>query len=168
MKTVSKKIVLMGDFAVGKTSLVRRFVDDSFSETYLTTIGVTMSRKKVELSHEKQMLLLIWDVEGATPAKPIPKNYLMGAAAAIIVADVTRPETMQSVREHIEAFIEINKNAVIVLAYNKSDLIDPDIPVDALTHPSLIGTFLTSAKTGDNVMEMFKTIASHVDGASHA
>ena len=78
-----KKIVLLGDFNVGKTSLIRRYVDNAFDDEYLTTIGVKISKKS--LDDER---LLIWDIEGATIGKPIPKHYIKGAHGAIIVADI--------------------------------------------------------------------------------
>ncbi|NEN93649.1 MAG: GTP-binding protein, partial [Okeania sp. SIO3H1] len=90
---ISKKICLVGDFGVGKTSLIRKFVDRQFSDQYLSTVGVKISRKKVDLPKievEKNnfLQLLIWDLEGHTKFKAIAPNYLKGASGAIVVADV--------------------------------------------------------------------------------
>ncbi|MEO0836337.1 MAG: ADP-ribosylation factor-like protein, partial [Cyanobacteria bacterium J06642_3] len=93
MSTISKKICLLGDFNVGKTSLVRRFVEDTFSDRYLTTVGVKISRKSMTVSTEQdihQVNLLVWDLEGNTKFKSITPSYLKGASGSIIVADLTR------------------------------------------------------------------------------
>ncbi|MEO1762587.1 MAG: GTP-binding protein, partial [Cyanobacteria bacterium J06629_18] len=80
MSTISKKICLIGDFGVGKTSLIRRFVDRQFSDKYLSTVGVKISRKSVEVTDSKQgknlnLQLLIWDIEGSTKFKGISASY---------------------------------------------------------------------------------------------
>ena len=80
MSIIAKKICLIGDFNVGKTSLIRRFVENKFSDRYLTTIGVKISRKSITIeATEQQVNLLIWDIEGQTKEKAIPNNYLQGA-----------------------------------------------------------------------------------------
>lgn len=71
METVSKKICLIGDFGVGKTSLIRRFVENQFSDEYLSTVGVKISRKPVDIPGGSVVQLLIWDLEGRTNLKPI-------------------------------------------------------------------------------------------------
>ena len=85
MTQLSKKIVLLGDFSVGKTSLIRRFVENAFDDRYLSTIGVKISRKPVEIFTADTpaiVQLLLWDIEGKTPVKSIPKSYLLGASGA--------------------------------------------------------------------------------------
>ena len=79
---IRKKILLLGDFNVGKTSLIRRYIDNTFDDRYLTTIGVKISKKMVEL-HGMECELLIWDVEGATSRKSISSAYMKGASGAI-------------------------------------------------------------------------------------
>ena len=94
MAMISKKICMVGDFSVGKTSLIRRFVDRQFSDKYLSTVGVKISRKAVELEggegDKKTIQLLIWDIEGQTKFKAIAPSYLQGSKGVIIVADVSR------------------------------------------------------------------------------
>ncbi|MEL7243489.1 MAG: Rab family GTPase, partial [Cyanobacteria bacterium J06573_2] len=131
MSTISKKICLIGDFGVGKTSLIRRFVDRQFSDKYLSTVGVKISRKSVELTDSKQgknlkLQLLIWDIEGSTKFKGISASYFQGAKGAIIVGDVTRPESLENISEHIQAFSKVNPKGKTVIALNKSDLIDAE------------------------------------------
>ena len=84
---------MLGDFGVGKTSLIRRFVERSFSDEYLSTVGVKISRKTVTVPELSQDIdLLIWDIEGQTKFKAVAPSYLQGAAAVIIVGDVTEQQ----------------------------------------------------------------------------
>ena len=89
MSAISKKICMVGDFGVGKTSLIRRFVERQFNDKYLSTVGVKISRKTVELAEVKQqdklsVQLLIWDIEGHTKFKAIAPTYLQVAAGAVL------------------------------------------------------------------------------------
>ncbi|OKH34174.1 GTP-binding protein [Nostoc calcicola FACHB-389] len=128
MSTISKKICLFGDFGVGKTSLIRQFVESQFSDTYLSTVGVKISRKLLNLSkkdqnNEQNLQLLIWDIEGSNKFKAVAQNYFQGSKGAVIVADVTQPETLNHLQEHIQTFLAVNPQSYIVVALNKSDMI---------------------------------------------
>ena len=158
----SKKICLLGDFAVGKTSLVRRFVDNQFSDDYLSTIGVKISRKKVELTRESgerlAVQLVLWDVEGKNGFSDTPSSYLQGASGAIITGDLTRSETIAHINDHVNSFLAVNPRSFIVAAYNKSDLLDKcEVPLPASFegHERVIYTRRTSAKNGDGVQDLF-------------
>lgn len=157
---IRKKILLLGDFHVGKTSLIRRYVDNSFDDNYLTTIGVKISRKYIELERESYELL-IWDIEGSTPQKRIPKNYFKGASGAIFVADVSREETIRNLTEHIEDFKSVNPDSAYVTAYNKADLLTPVQQKNFILDST---TFLTSAKEDMNVEVLFETLARRMLG----
>lgn len=167
MASISKKICLVGDYAVGKTSLIRRFVDKQFSDKYLSTVGVKISRKLVELNIEvlkKELQLLIWDIEGSNKFKAVASSYLQGASGVIIVADVTQQETLSNVTKHIENFLAINPHNSIVIALNKSDLIEIEYLEKILLscqfeNVQVLSTYLTSAKTGQNVDEIFQFLA---------
>ena len=113
------KIVMLGDFGVGKTSLIRRFVDNSFSEEYISSIGVSISKKLLQTDGINSTMML-WDTEGKTEFKQIFKQYLMGAKGFIIVADLTRPQTIESLKEHIDLCVSIVKDAPIYIALNKT------------------------------------------------
>lgn len=170
MSTVSKKICLVGDFAVGKTSLIRRFVEHEFSDQYLSTVGVKISRKPINLpvsSEQKiqSLQLMIWDLEGHTKFKAIAPSYLKGASGAIMVADVTRQETIDRLDEHLKLFLSINSQGFIIIAFNKSDLFD-DEKIDKLLttynfkeQTQVISTYATSAKTGKDVDLIFEKLA---------
>ncbi len=170
MSIISKKVCMVGDFGVGKTSLIRQFVDRQFSDQYLSTVGVKISRKPVELSEVKQqeklnLQLLIWDLEGHTKFKGIAPSYLQGSSGAIVVADVTRNETIERLSEHVQLFLSVNKKGSIVVALNKSDLVDEEkleklvqlVQNQGLERVSEI--YPTSAKTGLYVDEIFQKLA---------
>lgn len=155
---IRKKILLLGDFNVGKTSLIRRYIDDTFDDTYLTTIGVKISKKILDID-DKECELLIWDVEGATPQKRIPENYLLGASGSIFTVDCNREETIDNLDSHIQRFLAINPGAKYVVAYNKSDLLtDQQRKLFTLEKNS----FLTSAKDGANVNQLFTQLAKEI------
>ncbi|WP_026097851.1 Rab family GTPase [Baaleninema simplex] len=171
MTVISRKICMVGDFSVGKTSLIRRFVEEKFSDRYLSTVGVKISRKAVEVVPEdatepKKIQLLIWDLEGHTKFKSIAPSYLQGAKGALIVADVTRGETIERIRDHIDLFLSVNPQGWTIVALNKSDLANADKlahlrqTVEAKQYERVVSIYLTSAKTGDNVDIIFQEIAT--------
>ena len=99
MVTLSKKVCLLGDFAVGKTSLVRRFVYDLFDDKYISTIGVKVSRKTVSLARDDDIVdltMMLWDLAGSEEFSRMRASYLRGAACALMVYDISRPETLLS------------------------------------------------------------------------
>ena len=166
---ISKKIILIGDFATGKTSLIRRFVDNQFSDSYLSTIGVKISRKNIALEDEV-VQGLIWDIEGGTEVKPVNRTYLMGAHGCIIVADITRTETMESIEKYIETVLSITPSAPIVIVLNKVDKISREQAEKMLSDTSETyrqkakKVFLASAKSGEGVETMFHTLAHYMLG----
>ena len=169
--TISKKMCMIGDFGVGKTSLIRRFVDQKFSDEYLSTVGVKISRKILELEGVKQpeivtkAQLLIWDLEGHTKFKGIAPTYLQGASGVLIVADVTRSETVERISEHMQLFSSVNPKGSIIVALNKVDLIEEEklaVLVEishAICQDKVIAVYTTSAKTGKDVDEIFYKLA---------
>lgn len=173
MSTISKKICLVGDFGVGKTSLIRRFVEREFSDQYLSTVGVKISRKTIELAKSPEqkvenLQLMIWDLEGHTKFKAIAPSYLQGASGAILVADVTRQETVDRLTEHLNLFLSINPKGFIIIAFNKSDLFDEEKMEKLLTtydfseQVRVLSTYATSAKTGKDVDLIFEKLAHKI------
>ncbi len=150
----SYKIVLIGNFGTGKTSLIRRFVENSFSEEYLSTIGVSISKKTI-----KNATVMIWDIEGHTEFKPIFKQYLLGAKGFIVVADLLRPESIEQIPQHIEFCHNVVQDAPVCIALNKSDM-PHELTEDSLqkikqSSPAIVEVLKTSAKSGDAVEELF-------------
>ena len=173
MAIVSRKICLLGDFGVGKTSLIRRFVDQQFSDQYLSTVGVKISRKLVEsTTPESQqpfsLQLLVWDIEGSTKFKAVSSSYLQGAKGVIIVGDMTRQDTLTHLAEHLQHFSVINPTGRAVIALNKSDLIEPEKLENLLPkfqfadQGNVLATYPTSAKTGENVDAIFQLLVQNL------
>ena len=170
MAKISKKICLIGDFSVGKTSLIRRFIEDIFSDKYLTTIGIKVSRKLVNLkSSDQEIDLVIWDIEGHTKFKPIMPNYLKGAAGAIIVGDLSRQETLDHIPNHLNLFFKTNPKGMAIVALNKCDMIDPEKLAKLIElnkfedkNSQIVSTIITSAKNNNNVDEVFVDLAASI------
>src|SRR5262245_66480054 len=94
---LQKKVCMVGAFGVGKTSLVRRYVQSIFSDAYLTTVGVKIEKKVVNVGAEP-VTLILWDIAGEDDVAPIRTSYLRGAAGYFLVVDVTRAETLEVAR----------------------------------------------------------------------
>lgn len=169
MQTVKRKICLLGDFAVGKTSLVRRFVYNKFEADYLATIGVNVSRKDVTLTNGvQQMMMVLWDLAGGETFSQTEEAYYRGGAGALLVADVTRPETFRILNTYATSFTRINPGASLALAFNKCDLL-PDLSEQARAMKELSTRwgapyFATSALDGRNVEQAFQTLAERLAG----
>jgi small GTP-binding protein len=162
MRAISKKVCLLGDFAVGKTSLVRRFVHNLFDDRYLSTIGVKVSRKTVIIPRDAEMVqlaMMLWDLAGSEEFTQMRDSYLRGTSGAVWVCDLTRPETLDSLPAYVEALFEASPGARIVLAANKRDLVDQQritaAQIEAVANDLAAPCYLTSAKTGDQVEALF-------------
>ena len=154
---IKKKICLIGSFAVGKTSLTRRFVSDEFSDDYLTTLGVKIERRDVELDGES-IGLMIWDLAGRDEFAHVQKSYLVGAAGLLFVADGTRRETVDEMLEEVAATrATVGLDVPAIMLINKADLTDmwevDDGTIDELRESFPV--FVTSALTGDFVEDAF-------------
>jgi len=162
---ITKKVVLIGDFATGKTSLIRRYVDNQFSDDYLTTIGVKISKKNLQLSEELELQLMIWDIEGRTDVKETNPSYVLGAHGIILVGDITRKSSIEHIPIHYDFVRKLLKKVPIVIALNKSDLINNQtiIQMSVLklkeSLEEIVDVFETSAKASKNVDEIFVTLS---------
>jgi small GTP-binding protein len=164
------KICVLGDVSVGKTSIIRRFVDREFSDKYLSTVGVKISRKLVRVSAgvgkgEEDIQLVIWDLEGGSSFAGISSTYLKGARAAIVAGDITRSATLDAVALHVERFRTVNPLAPVFVALNKSDLQEEGIPhayIDRKAPEGVAVTLLTSARTGIGIDDLFESIGLHL------
>ena len=157
-----KKIVLLGHFGVGKTSLMRRFIDDTFSEDYKVTLGVQIQKKVVELKSSRKVSLIIWDVEGNTTVKNTRLSYLLGSNGFIYVFDATRIDTFIDINEEIEFLKENYPKAKIKVIGNKLDLVGKKSLVDVLALKKIEVDYLVSAKSGENVNKMFEELAHNL------
>jgi len=161
---LQKKICMLGAFGVGKTSLVRRYVQSLFSDAYLTTVGVKIDKKTVTVGNET-VTLLLWDIAGEDDVSPIRMSYLRGAAGYLLVADGTRAETLDiasSIQSRVKA--EIGTVPFLVLL-NKADLQESwEIDREAMDGLEQAGWSIvrTSAKTGAGVEEVFEELAKRM------
>jgi small GTP-binding protein len=156
----SKKIVVLGHFGVGKTSLIRRFVTDTFSDNYTVTIGVHITKKVVEISVDKTMSLILWDLEGTDDIASIRKAYLLGTHGAVFVFDISRPSTFQHLKEDLRIVTEQMPDIPLMVVGNKSDLAEESELKNRLQENSISVDFLTSAKMGTAVNELFLKLAT--------
>lgn len=160
---LQKKICILGPTGVGKTSLIKQYVDGIFSEKYHTSIGVKID-KKIVSSGFTPVQLMIWDLEGIDKYCGFNPRYLRGASAMIIVVDQSRLSSLAEAME-ILAICKEHSNIPAILAINKTDL-DASLTWDeslVQTHSSAFEkVFLSSAKTGKNVKNMFEALANIV------
>ncbi len=172
MASVKKKICLLGSFAVGKTSLIERFVYNRFDEKYLTTIGVKISQKALPPIQDPtsgemtQHTFLIWDIAGLGKFDKVVTNYFRGAAGALAVADLTRPETIEDISELCEKFKSISPKASVVVLGNKVDIFKEDKKTLAALKAKAAGyatdLILTSARTGERVEQAFMELSQKI------
>ena len=157
--THSKKVVLLGHFGVGKTSLLRRFVDEAFSEDYLVTVGVHVKKKEVTIGDVKVSLIL-WDIEGNTSIDMARNSYLLGTHGFVYVFDITRPETYQDIEKEFEYLAAKFPSVPVCLVGNKADQFDGSFTREFFKDEHFNSCFFTSAKTGEKVDELFADIAT--------
>ena len=156
---LKRKICMVGDFSVGKTSLTQRFVNNVFSDKYLTTIGV-----KIDSSIVGDTKLIVWDVAGRDSLSPINANYLVGAAGIILVCDGSRPSTVTALLSLWQTVVDRIGEVPVVVALNKYDDEQwqvSDEQIDELTEREW-QFFRTSAKTGKNVERVFHELLAKI------
>jgi small GTP-binding protein len=153
----SKKIVLVGHFGVGKSSLIRRFVMNAFSDDYKVTIGVQILKKEITIQG-KNLTFIIWDIEGKEELQQIRPSYLLGTSGFIYVIDPTRATTYSNLNDEIKYIKSNFAKAAIVSVANKSDLIDTKEFEEKLSKNNLSVDFYSSAKTGENVNHIFEQL----------
>jgi small GTP-binding protein len=163
---IQKKICMLGSFAVGKTSLVRRFVESIFSETYHTTVGVKIDKKSIR-ANGKEINLVLWDLYGDDDFQKIRWSYFQGASGYLLVADGTRRATVdKAVELEQRARAEIGP-VPFVFVVNKSDLLDDwefDVEMEAQLAAASWAILRSSAKTGAGVDEAFSRLTGKIVG----
>jgi small GTP-binding protein len=161
---LKKKIAMLGAFAVGKTSLVQRYVHSIFTERYQTTIGVKIDQKNLRI-HDTDVTLMLWDLYGDDDFMKMKPSYLIGSSGYLLVADGTRSETFNVALRLHEMARETTKDAPFILLINKSDLSDSwEIEQETLNRLEQKGwkIMLTSAKDGIMVEEAFNLLTQMI------
>lgn len=164
------KIVLLGDPAVGKSSIVQRFCSDKFEDKYKTTIGGAYLQKEVKLKNGDTLKLHIWDTGGQEKFRSLAGLYYKDAVAAILVYDLTNPETLDSLDYWVNELNQNvdNNNFMISVAGNKNDLPNEDKKItynqgkNFCKEKDISIFYETSAKTGVGVKELFTSLAQKV------
>jgi len=165
---VGKKICMLGDFGVGKTSLVRRYVHNEFSPDYQTTLGVNIYKYTDEVPTDAgpvEFRHLLWDIEGGLQRQSLLDSYIGGSAGAIVVGDVSRPDRIETMRENAMRFQQARPGRPVVFALNKSDLIEQDdlaAEAESLAKDFRGSVQYTSALTGEAVAALFRTLAEQI------
>lgn len=162
---VNKKICMVGDPSVGKTSLIRKFVYDMFDDKYLITLGAKVTKKIIEIPKEGQnieMKLMVWDISGQKTFGEIRSAYYRGSEGAFLVCDVTRKHTLTSLENWIISLYKVTEEIPIVIIANKVDLKENiEFGVEELKKVASSyknSYFFTSAKTGEKVEESFQEL----------
>lgn len=161
---LQKKVCILGAFGVGKTSLVRRYVQSIFSDTYLTTVGVKIDKKTVNLAAD-DVTLILWDIAGEDDVTTIRTSYLRGTAGYFLVVDITRGESLEVAMSMLKRVTAEVGSVPFLFLINKTDLQDAwDIPEHKLEELKSAGCMVrrTSAKTGEGVEEAFRELAERM------
>lgn len=165
---ISKKICMLGTFGVGKTSLVRRFIHDRFDDNYLSTIGVDISKKELPAhtdpatGRSEFLNLIIWDIAHLEKFTPTYKGYFHGSEGAIVVYDLTRPQSVTETGKFLAPFLELNPTSQLIFVGNKTDLLEMKSinlePFLQFSKHYVTEFILTSARTGENVEVVFQKL----------
>lgn len=163
-KVFKLKVSLLGDGAVGKTSLIKKYVYDEFEDKYLLTLGAKTTLKKIDMVTKEsgtkiECNLMIWDIMGQKEFERLHKTFFRGTKGAFVVTDLTRRETLESVDDWITRLFDVTGPIPMVFVINKCDLMDKaefkkeDLEQIAGKYKSTV--FYSSAKTGENVDAFF-------------
>ncbi len=157
------KICLLGDVGVGKTSLVSRFVHGGYSAEYLTTVGVKIDTKVVQPPRGGGTKFVIWDIAGTDALSSIDRTYTRGASGLFLVADGTRPASLEVAASLHEQLDEAMKALPFVALVNKRDLA-AELAEQSMARWREAGfpTVTTSARTGENVEFAFDQLAMQI------
>jgi len=163
------KVCLVGEGAVGKTCLIRRFIHDQFDDRYISTLGAKVSKKELKLPHPKsagmiEIDMTVWDIMGEKGFRELLKEaYFHGAQGILAVCDVTRKDTLLELPEWIDSVNKVAGTVPLTVLANKIDLIDQQVvsedEVKKIAESYKAPWLQTSAKSGENVEQGFKSLA---------
>lgn len=161
------KVIVLGDFGVGKTSLIRRYVLDEFSDQYRATLGVHLYKHSDTLAvdgAQTEIRLVLWDIEGAPLPGEQTMRYALGASGAIVVGDLTRPDMLEPVRRAADMVEARLPGRPIAFALNKQDIAAEPEPAALTGLRERYGApvFITSAKTGGAVPSLFRDLGERI------
>ncbi|MFX0154987.1 MAG: GTP-binding protein [Candidatus Hodarchaeota archaeon] len=169
MEDYSFKILVIGPAAVGKSSLIRRFVENKFSLQYKFTIGVDFLSKNVEYEKGKNARLIIWDIGGQDRFKSLRHSFYEGTNGALVVFDLSRAKTFSKMKEWLSNMRQIIKDDIpVVIIGNKADLISEIGEVidrnEAQNYAEKENSLYieTSAKEGNNVENAFIELTNRI------
>ncbi|TFF96213.1 MAG: GTP-binding protein [Promethearchaeota archaeon] len=164
------KIVVLGNSAVGKTSLINQYVESTFQEDYKPTLGANIIRKDVDIGGDK-IRLIMWDLAGQKKYQSIRSMYFQGCVGALLVYDVTRPKTFEAIKDKwlsdFKKYVEDEGSYILI--GNKIDLkeerkVDTNDGEELANEINASSFIETSAKYGENVEEAFKTLVRKILG----
>lgn len=169
--TLKSKVCLVGESSVGKTSLIRKFVLNSFEDKYISTIGTKVCKKPLtfELGAVSVYIdMMIWDIMGQSSFRTLLQDsYFHGASGIIAVCDATRRDTLTALDGWVDSVKQIAGDVPLVILANKSDLTshiqitENDLELKSKRHKTP-SWYFTSAKTGANVAEAFQAIGAAI------
>jgi len=155
-----KKIVMLGHFGVGKTSITRRYLLDVFEKDYMPTLGVQIKKKIIDLPSGMKISMIIWDLEGFSSVSKTRASYLLGSNGFIYVFDITRPFTYQDLDKEVVFIKNKYPNIPLKIIGNKNDLENLSRVKDYLHSKGITVDRFVSAKTGEGIQEVFKDLAN--------
>ncbi len=174
VQRIKTKVCLVGEAAVGTTSLIRRYVQDEFDDRYITTLGAKVSKKELafevpDKGVQVQMDMTIWDIMGEKGFRDLLKEaFFHGAKGTIAVADLTRYSTLKELDDWVQGVFNVVGEIPVVFAINKIDLKDEvmilygDKEIDQAVRAFEAPYYYTSAKTGENVEAVFRRLGTMV------
>jgi small GTP-binding protein len=168
---LQKKIVLLGDPAVGKTSMLRKFVYNEFDDKYVATLGTKVTKKTLTYDNILddsviRLSLMIWDVMGQQDYKIFQKSACVGSQGALIVSDISRSETIRNWEHWKSDLFKLTSQIPVIMIGNKKDLEDehksPLYELKKISATHKIPIYLTSAKTGENIEKVFYVLGENI------
>ncbi len=170
------KICLVGEGAVGKTCLIRRFIHDQFDDRYISTLGAKVSKKELVVGTDGNQInvdMTIWDIMGEKGFRELLKEaYFHGAQGVLAVCDITRMETLTDLDDWVAAVVKVTGNIPVEFLANKADLKEQQVihpeDLEAAAKPHGAPFLFTSAKTGENVEQAFAELAKMISARARA
>ena len=170
-RRMKAKVCLVGEHAVGKTSLIRRFVLDEFDDRYIVTLGAKVSKKELRLQTPDgspiQIDVTIWDIMGSKGFRELLREaYFHGAQGILAICDITRYDTLEDLDSWVESVFRTVGEVPVVFAVNKADLRDQaafgEEQIRSATEGFDSPFYYTSARTGENVEALFRSLADGI------